>query len=232
VQLLPSLSITLGVSKKLGAGGTPQNRSKLKSLTEKTLSRDDSTCRYCGFKAKKFQRVIPSPDIQNKGDSWVTVCFFCEQCLNLDQTGMTGTGILIWLPEIAQTDLNHVMRAIYMIRDTDHPLAATAGRVLEVLTSRRTEAKKRLGSDDPLLLATVLHESLTESEYAQRAPKLEGIRLMPLDRLTMRSRAGDENVFPQVVKYWRSSGGPFGKLPEEKWTSLFESVLSKVGTQH
>lgn len=124
------------------------------------------------------------------------------------------------------------MRAIYVVRGTDHPLADSATRAYDALIARRTEAKKRLGSDDPLLLATVLQESLTDKEYAARTAKLEGIRLMPLERWLTRGPRGDVNHFPQVVKYWRSSEGPFGKLPPETWASMFDSVLNQISKPH
>ncbi|MDD5587450.1 MAG: hypothetical protein PHY92_10965 [Alphaproteobacteria bacterium] len=145
---------------------------------------------------------------------------------------MAGAGVLVWLPEISQADLHHIMRAIYAVRDSDHPLAEKASKAFNALMARRTEAKKRLGSDDPLLLATVLTETLTDAEYAKRTVKLEGIRLLPLDRWFVRSRNGDVNHFPEVVKFWRSPEGPFGKLQPETWGPLFDSVLAKASKPH
>ena len=90
--------------------------------------------------------------------------------------------------------------------------------------ARRTEAKKRLGSDDPLVLATVLLENLTSKEYKKALPKLDGIRLMPLDKHMVRSKKGDINGFPQIVKFWRSAQGPFGNAPTSAWRDLFAKV--------
>jgi hypothetical protein len=90
--------------------------------------------------------------------------------------------------------------------------------------ARRTEAKKRLGSDDPLVLATVLHENLTNDEYTKAIPKLEGVRLMPLDKHMVRSKNGDVNGFPQIVRFWRSPQGPFGQTPTNTWKDLLTKV--------
>jgi len=95
---------------------------------------------------------------------------------------------------------------------------------------RRGEAKKRLGSDDPLLLATVLHESLSPAEAKKAIPKLDGIRLMPFDKHVVRGAKGDVNQFPNLVKYWRSSEGPFAQFPPENWPEMFERVMGTVGT--
>ncbi|MDD5586219.1 MAG: type IV secretion protein DotN [Alphaproteobacteria bacterium] len=230
MSLLP---LSLGTGRKTGAGGTVfKNRSQLRSEMEKALWRDAHTCRCCGFQASKYQRVIPADPGQDADDAFITVCLFCEACFALDKAGMAGAGVLIWLPEISQADLHHIMRAIYVVRDSGHPLAEKASKAFDALMARRTEVKKRLGSDDPLLLATVLTEALTEAEYDKRAAKLEGIRLLPLDRWFVRGRGGDANHFPAIVKYWRSPEGPFGKLPPETWGPMFDSVIARAGKPH
>ena len=195
---------------------------------EKALERDAHTCRCCGFKSLKFQRVVPGWIVKGANDDYLTLCRFCELCFLLDQT-VSGGGVLIWLPELSQADLNHLLRAIYVARaptaeDEEHPMAGLATRALDALMARRADAKKRLGSDDPFLLATVMIESLDDKEYASRAERLDGIRLLPLDRWLVKGRRGDADQFPRVIKYWISSQGPFAKLPPAAWQPLFDSV--------
>lgn len=148
----------------------------------------------------------------------------------LDRTGLSGAGILIWLPEISQTQLHHVMRAVYIARVTKKgDLSAAATRTADALMARRAEAKKRLGSDDPLLLATVMQESLTDDEYEATIEKINGIRLFPLDKHLVRTAHGDVNQFPQMVKFWSSETGPYAKLPTDQWADLFKTTTSKIG---
>lgn len=192
---------------------------------EKTLRRDDYACRFCGFRSKKYQRVVPWI---HERDSLplVTACSFCEQCLSLERAGMMGTGVLIWLPEIGQAELNHIARAIYVARaGADEPMAAAATQAFDLLMGRRAEAKKRLGSDDPLLLATILRENLTADEALQASVKLEGLRLMPLDKHLVRGDKGDVNQFPEIVKYWCSAGGPYASLPVGEWAEMFKRAV-------
>lgn len=225
------LPVTPGVRREPDAGAGPSKKAPqpVKNQTEKTLQRDDYTCRFCGFRSQKYQRVIANPD-QKSGQPMVTSCTFCEQCLNLDRAGVTGPGMLIWLPEIGQAELNHIARAIYVARaEPANDLTDVATRALDALQARRAEAKKRLGSDDPLLLATVMHEMLTMDELSKTTPKLEGIRLLPPDKHIMRSAAGDVNQFPQIVKYWCSPEGPYAKLPVQKWLEMFKAASSKIG---
>ena len=220
VALFP-LALGVRSSSAAGASASPQ-----KAVVEKTLKRDDYTCRFCGFHAKQAQRTIPYAEA---GDPpLATACIFCEQVLNLERSGMANGGLLIWLPEISQVDLNHLVRAIYVARaDKKDPMAELATRALDALTARRAEAKKRLGSDDPLLLATILQESLTTDEAAEAVKKLDGIRFLPSEKYMMRTSKGDTNQLPQIVKYWAS--GPFGPWPVSQWQDNFQKALAAAG---
>ncbi len=212
------LPLTLGVGQSSGAEGGGSGPPS-KSSAEKILKRDGFSCRFCGFRASQYQRIVPF-----EGDL-VTACSFCEQVQSLDRAGLMGGGVLIWLPEITQAELNHIARAIYVARaEEDGAMTEAATRALDALMTRRTEAKKRLGSDDPLLLATVLHEHMTASERAAATGKLDGIRLMPLDKHMVRSHGNDINGFPQIVKFWRSPRGPFAELPTSAWQDMFAKV--------
>lgn len=225
---VPNLPILLGVRRKPdtteAAAHTKGRRFQVQM--QKALDRDGYACRCCGFQAARYQRVVPGWLVSSAED-FVTLCRFCEQCFSLDQAGATGGGMLIWLPEITQADLNHIARAIYVARAPDasgnpHPFAEAAGRALDALTARRADAKKRLGSDDPLLLATVFFESLNDAEYAKRSAGLDGVRLLPLDRWMARGHGGDVDQFQTVAKYWASPEGPFGKLKPDAWNALLE----------
>ncbi len=214
------LPLNLGVGQAPGAEGggfKPPSKSEVES----TLKRDDFTCRFCGFRAVQYQKLVPTKD------GLVTACGFCEQVTVLDRANVTGGGVLIWLPEISQAELNHVVRAIYIARsDEKSPMYEVASRALDALMARRTEAKKRLGSDDPLLLATILHENLNDQERAAAVVKLAGIRLMPPDRHMVRTKTGDINGFPQMVKFWCSPQGPFAQLPTDQWQALFTKLAA------
>lgn len=218
------MPLFLGVRRLSGAevklSGDPR---RSKGDLEKIMRRDDFTCRYCGFHSLKYQRVVSSGGA-DPDKPFVTACTFCEQCLLLERTGIAGAGVLIWLPEIDQATLNHLAHAIYVARATKGPVADLANRALDALMVRRADAKKRLGSDDPLLLATVLRENINDEEAKDIEAKLEGLRLLPLDKYVMRGPQGDVDQFPSMIKYWLSSEGPYAQLPVEKWTELFRGV--------
>jgi len=199
-------------------------------MRSKVLARDDYTCVHCGFRAERFQEVRPHNPSgaarPGKADDWVTACHMCDQCLSLERVGMMGEGILIWLPELSQQQLNHLVRALYIARSGEGEMADAARRGLDALRARRDEAKRRLGTDDPLVLATVFADSLSETEYQDRAGKLQDIRLLSLDRRMQRSQSGEVDRFPDMIAYWKSREGPFGQSPPGTWRSLLERLGS------
>ena len=224
------LSLTPGVGPLVDAGGSGGRQPKppSKSDLDATLRRDQNTCRFCGFQASRFQRVLPWESTETK-DKLITSCSFCEQVVRMERAGPTGSVFLIWLPELTQAQLHHILRAIYIARATEGPLAAQANKALDALVARRAEAKKRLGSDDPLLLATVFQEELSPDDLLAAQKRLDGIRLLPADKWYVHGPKGDVDRFPDLITYWQSKEGPFGKLPVEKWADLFTETLSKVG---
>lgn len=215
---LSFLPLTLGVSFSAGAGGG-NAKLPLKAQAEKVLSRDDFTCRFCGFRSLQYQRVVPH------GKNFVTACGFCEQALSLDRVGMAASGLLIWLPEIAQIELNHLVRAIYVARAEENAeFVDIAERAYNALLARRAEAKKRIGSEDPAVLATVLLENLTPQERQAAAEKLDGIRLLCFDKYIVRGHKGDFNAFPQIVSFWKSPKGPYADMPIGEWQKVLEKI--------
>lgn len=213
---MPNLRpIVLGARRKSGT----DSFSDRKLDPEQAWRKDDFVCQFCGFRAEKYQRVVPGAWVGDDRPG-LTACFYCEQCFALETVGLSGSGHLVWMPEIPQHQLHHLCRAIYVARQQEH-LADRAQTALDALLSRRSDAKKRLGTDDPLLLGTVLLENLRDQDYAQRSKKLEGIRYLPADRYLIQTQNGLVDQFPAILTYWQSSRGPFSKLAPQEWLDQF-----------
>lgn len=197
-------------------------------MRSRILRRDNNSCVYCGFKALRFQEVRPAnPNLAGKPahpEDWVTTCHMCDQCLSLERVGLMGEGLLIWLPEMPQTELNHLVRALYVARSSEGPLSEPARRGIDALRSRRDEAKRRLGTDDPMILATVLGDFLREENTRGLAEKIDGVRFFSLDRRVQRTAQGEVDRFPDMLAYWKSKDGPFGDLPPTQWLALAEKL--------
>ena len=168
----------------LGVGRFSSNRKPSAELQQEIFRRDNYTCKCCGFRSEKYQEILHiDGNTENLSPkNLMTTCFFCHQCFHLEQVNAMGSGILIWMPELRQIDLNHVARAIYIARISQGNMAEMAKKLLEIIMKRREEAKHRLGTDDPHVLATVLNEYLPDDAYNKRQEKLDGVRLFPLDR--------------------------------------------------
>lgn len=238
MSLLP---ITLGVKRNIdaqqsGSAGKPKRRkplskSEFSKLAQQTFEKDSYTCCYCGFKSRQFQKAIPKDwaVTDPRDGDMVTACIFCEQCFALESVGPMASGTLIWLPEISQATLHHIMRAVYASRAqmdiAPDDIKNCADRTFEVLFNRRGEAKRRIGTDDPMVLAASLLENINEKTFRERQEKLDGVRLMPLDKRMMPSASGKDNdQFPRIIEYWVSDEGPLGKLPPANWQSLTAAI--------
>ncbi len=195
-------------------------------VRHKVISRDENTCQLCGFKSKKYQEVhfVDGDSGNHHIDNLVTACIYCHQCFDLEKVAEMRSGVLVWLPEIDQADLHHVARAIYVSRISQGSMADTAKKALEAIMKRREEAKARLQTDDPYVLATVMRDFLGPRQYAMREGKLDGVRLFPLDRRIIKEGDLEFNQFPQILAYWRSKDGPFGGKVPNKWKNFYAEI--------
>jgi len=227
--------ITIGVGKysDIGHRLAPIVHSPNEELKKKILQRDGYTCKYCGFVSSKYQEVnfigngvSPKEDPRQeiKIENYVTSCSFCHQCFHIEKIDRMQSGTIIWLPEIGQAALNHIMRAIYVARISRGPMAEAAKTALETLLLRRQTAESILGTSDISTFSSVLNDFLELSEYKNRDKKLEGFKILPLDRRIIVENGLEFNQFPQVLAYWRSNQGPFGNFQVRDWEKMFSEV--------
>lgn len=218
------LPITLGIVRAAGnAISSDKPAQVVAEARQKILERDNHTCRFCGFKSTKYQEVHfinGNPD-DLRPDNMATGCIFCQQCFDLEKTSQMNSGVLVWLPELQQHELSHIARAIYVARISQGTMADTARSALEAIMARREDAKARISTDDPFILANVMRDFLGPKHYAQRGEKLDGIRLFPLDRRNISEGELKFNQFPQILAYWRSKDGPFGGKIPAQWKTLY-----------
>jgi intracellular multiplication protein IcmJ len=189
--------------------------------------RDGDACRLCGFRSARHQEVLVLGRNARDPGQMITICPLCHQCLHLGEVVAMRSGLLIWLPELAQAELHRVAIEIYvtMLTRAGRPRAQ---RLLEALLARREGARERLGSDDPAALVARLRAGEPPD------PALaDGLRLLPLDRRILRTDELEFNQFPQMLAFWRSPQGPYGAgragaANALAWLALAESVLWPV----
>lgn len=226
------LRISPGISGLSDAGRilSPDVHHPEEELRTKVLERDQHTCRYCGFQSRKYQEIkyIGKTGKASGVDDYAAACTFCHQCFHLERVERMQSGAVIWLPEIGQAALHHICRAIYVARISQGPMADAARDALEALLLRKEEAQRRLGTDSPRILATVLQDFLEAKEYKERHTKLKGFRILPLDRRIIKEGDLEFNQFPQILAYWRSKDGPFGDVPPRRWVNLFYALRDAI----
>lgn len=210
-------------SRSVSGGVDPELRAKV-------FERDHHTCVFCGFKAQKYQDIhfVDQNPANTRMENMQTSCMYCAQCFDLEKTAAMKSGVLVWMPEIAQEDLAHIARAIYVARISQGTMAECARGALETLMGRRTEAISRVGTDDPFIMATVMRDFLGSRQYGARAQKLNGLRLFPLDRRIVKEGDLEFNQFPQILAYWRSKDGPFGGRAPNMWRGIYNDALKKA----
>ncbi len=203
------------------------------AFKQSILERDGHACALCSFTAKKYQDIGPKAGVaidkavQLNANDWQTVCQFCHQATDVAIANEMKSGVLLWLPELEQADLNHIARAIYVARVSQGPMADAARRIMEALMKRRETARERLGTDDPVLLTTVLSDYLEDKNIAGVPKKMDGVRLFPLDRRLIKEGDVEFNQFPQILAYWRSREGPFGDHLPGAWIEHFLNLTEK-----
>ncbi len=232
--------IQLGVGRVIQRKSAAKGRSKTQAkaqtgdvpadLKQEIFERDNFTCGCCHFKSEKYQQIhFKDHNTTNHAtDNLMTTCIFCHQCFNLSAAAQMESGTLIWLPEIPQHQLNNIARAIYVAQISQGPIADAARKIYAVLSGRKDEAQKRLGTDNPSILASVMSDYLSLKQYYHSDKKLDGIRLMPQNRRLVKEADLEFNQFPQILAYWRSKNGPFGIAPPQKWIALYQDLMAEA----
>ncbi|MEZ9709228.1 type IVB secretion system protein IcmJDotN [Vibrio breoganii] len=184
------------------------------------LRRDRNTCRFCGFKATKFQEVHHIDDDHSNNDpkNLITVCALCHACHHISFAGAHNQGLIIHIPpkaNIDQATLNATARALWLAEHSkDTNLRAIAESFSARLYKCIIPAKKLIGTSSAEVLGNYLSK-LSDDEYSRRSNVFHeyGIYLLP-------KKEGFEKQF----NHWASEAK---KFPSEKWVKETERMLSQ-----
>jgi intracellular multiplication protein IcmJ len=155
------------------------------SFKAKVFERDNNTCQFCGFQALQFQDVINLDQNyrNNKLSNMATACCFCAQCFFLESVGKDGNGggVMIYLPEITQGDLNGFCHVLFCAMANATNYRNDAQNVYRSLKLRAQIVEKQIGEgmSDPALLGRVLVDTPDRDREALGEALLKPLRLLP-----------------------------------------------------
>lgn len=150
---------------------------------KKVLMRDEYKCQFCGFQAHEHQEIVNLDGNfrNNKFENLVTSCIFCSQCYFLESVGPSGLGggIMIYLPEISQNELNSTCHVLFCAISNNSAYKATAQNIYLNLKRRSSEIEHKFGdgSAEPASFGHLLIDAKHEAEKLQQL--LQGVRLLP-----------------------------------------------------
>lgn len=162
-----------------------KNDSKFLEFSKRIFTRDQNTCQFCGFQATKYQEII-NLDMNyrnNKASNLVTACCFCAQCFFLEAVGRDdyGGGILIYMPEISQSELNGLCHVLFCAMYNSTSYRNDAQNIYRDLKMRAKIVDQKLGEgmSDPSLFGRMLLEAGEKERNQVESSILVNIRLLP-----------------------------------------------------
>lgn len=154
-------------------------------FSQRVLLRDNYTCQYCGFQARQYQEVVNQDKnfYNTKLSNMVTACCFCTQCFFVEAVGRSdyGGGRLIYLPEIAQADLNGLCHVLFCAIANASSYRTDAQNIYRNLKFRSQMVEKEVGEgmSNPRLFGQVLIEAQIKPQDKINQQLFSNIRLLP-----------------------------------------------------
>lgn len=157
--------------------------SAFQAVRESVLKRDNYSCRFCAFKASKFQEVhhFDNNHQNNDPNNLLTVCNLCHQVHHAFLCGTANAGFFAVIPELTQTEVNHICRAIFVAQLIgDQAVKDKLTGLYALFRAGADELKMPFETDIsmPTTIAQVLAVIDSES-FNRRAETLANVRLVP-----------------------------------------------------
>lgn len=162
-----------------------RNHPRFKEIAQKIFLRDLYTCQYCGFHVEHLNFEVVNRDNNyqnNKASNLVTACPLCAQCFFLESigTGSFGGGVLIYLSEVSQAELNALANQCFIASQRKAKEATVAESILRDFRFRSSEVEKIFGDgmSDPAKFGTLMLTAQLPADALRRI--LSPLRLLPL----------------------------------------------------
>lgn len=140
-----------------------KSSSKFTEVRKKVALRDRRTCQFCNYKKGADLEVINiNGDYQNNSPkNLATACSLCAKAQLLDAYLMdyTGPDKMVYLPELTQVQLHHLIRIAFCETRAEGEAAYNAKMILAQLQDRAAWLDQQLNSQlsHPAVFATYLN---------------------------------------------------------------------------
>ena len=155
------------------------------SFQEKIHTRDDHVCQFCGFQAKEYLETINLNGnyLDNKRSNLVTACGLCAQCFFLEAVGKSdfGGGVLIYLPEMRQNELNAFCHVAFSAMTCRLQNAMHAKNVYRGFKMRAQLIEEKVGEglSNPAQFGQMLIDAGEQKQSALHEMMQQSFRLLP-----------------------------------------------------
>lgn len=154
------------------------------AFSKKVWARDDYTCQFCGFQTKEYQEVINLDQnyLNNRLSNLVTACCFCAQCFFLEAVGKGdyGGGVLIYLPEIDQANLNSFCHVLFCAIANNTGYKSSAQAIYRNFKFRAQAIEEQFGegTSNPNVMGQLMLETRVDNPGLKEAMS-QYVRLLP-----------------------------------------------------
>jgi intracellular multiplication protein IcmJ len=153
---------------------------KFKLIRPRIITRDQRTCQYCQYSGPDLEVVNADFNYaHNHPDNLVTACSLCAKVHFLDAYEMTYTGPdrMIYLPELTQIELHHVLRVLFCKSKQSGESSYNAKMLLAQFQDRITWLDEKVGTQlsHPAVFANYLNQSSANAQLLARIRWLPGI---------------------------------------------------------
>jgi intracellular multiplication protein IcmJ len=162
-----------------------RNHPRFKEIAQKVFLRDHYTCQYCGFHVDHVDFEVVNFDNNyqnNKAPNLVTACPICAQCFFLESigTGSFGGGVLVYLPEMSQVQLNALANHSFVVMQRKAKESIVAESILRDFRFRASDVEKIFGDgmSDPAKFGTLMLTAQLSHDKLHHI--LSPLRLLPL----------------------------------------------------
>lgn len=156
------------------------------TFQKKIHARDQHQCQFCGFQAKEHLETINLNGnyLTNKPNNLVTACGLCAQCFFLEAVGRSdfGGGVLIYLPEMKQNELNALCHVIFCALTCHLKSALHAKNIYRSLKLRAQIIEEKVGEglSNPAQFGQMLIEASEKNKKSMiQETMTKAFRLLP-----------------------------------------------------